>query len=223
VAAARRAEPAPSAPTSADAAAGDGDGDGLRSQGRRTRGRLLDAAMTVLADKGYHAARVDDIVKAAQVSHGTFYLYFANKQELLRALASRCAEEMTAVVGGLGAVAPGIDGRRAVRAWLDDFVATYRRYGVVIRAWMEDTLRDREMIALGEHTFGDVTDALVARVREAGAVPAADAELAAIALLALIERHTYYLVSRGVGDDTSLDTVAALVHRGWFGGQPLRN
>jgi hypothetical protein len=47
--------------------------------------------------------------------------------------------------------------------------------------------------------------------------------LAAIALLALIERHTYYLVSRGVGDDASLDTVAALVHRGWFGGQPLRN
>ncbi|HEY1740702.1 MAG TPA: helix-turn-helix domain-containing protein, partial [Acidimicrobiia bacterium] len=62
-----------------------------RAQGSETRLRLLDAGLAVFAERGYHAARVDDIVRAAETSHGTFYLYFANKEELLRDLASACA------------------------------------------------------------------------------------------------------------------------------------
>src|SRR5215469_17737456 len=58
----------------------------LRTQGRKTMRKLLDAAMVVFNRRGYHAARVDDIVKVARTSHGTFYLYFSNKEDLLRAL-----------------------------------------------------------------------------------------------------------------------------------------
>ena len=46
--------------------------------------KLFDAGMRVFAERGYHAARVDDIVRTARTSHGTFYLYFANKEDLLR-------------------------------------------------------------------------------------------------------------------------------------------
>ena len=83
--------------------------------------------MTVLAEKGYHAARVDDIVSAADVSHGTFYLYFANKEELVLALAGQCADaRLGALVGRLGDIPAGPAGRAAVRAWLAEFVAIYR-------------------------------------------------------------------------------------------------
>lgn len=181
--------------------------------------------MTALTEKGYHAARVDDIVKAADVSHGTFYLYFANKQELLIALAGQCAEEMTGVVAGLGAVEPGEAGRAELRRWLTEFVSTYRRFGVVIRAWMEGTISDRQLVVLGEATFGVVAASLVQRVEESGRSDGRDAGLNAAALLALIERFTYYLTSRtpAAGDEAMVDTLAALVHRGWFGGtaEPL--
>ena len=63
----------------------------MRAQGRKTMRRLLDAGMRVFADRGFHAARVDDIVRAARTSHGTFYLYFTNKEDLLRALANESA------------------------------------------------------------------------------------------------------------------------------------
>src|SRR5262245_44453372 len=66
----------------------------LRARGRRTLRRLLDAGVKVFADRGYHAARVDDIVKLAKTSHGTFYLYFSNKEDLFRALVGEVAEEM---------------------------------------------------------------------------------------------------------------------------------
>src|SRR5690349_21936859 len=58
----------------------------LRAQGRKTMRKLLEAGIKVFGRRGYHAARVDDIVKEARTSHGTFYLYFSNKEDLFRAL-----------------------------------------------------------------------------------------------------------------------------------------
>src|SRR2546430_348870 len=67
----------------------------LRARGRRTMRKLLDAGVEIFAQRGFHAARVDDIVKLAKTSHGTFYLYFSNKEELFRALAQERSEEHT--------------------------------------------------------------------------------------------------------------------------------
>lgn len=43
---------------------------------------LLRAARDVFATKGYHAAKVDDIVARASVAKGTFYLYFPDKRSV---------------------------------------------------------------------------------------------------------------------------------------------
>ena len=72
----------------------------------------------MFATKGYFAARVDDIVKLAETSHGTFYLYFANKEDLFRALAAEVADEMQTLAESLGPLEPGA-GRRAVAARVD--------------------------------------------------------------------------------------------------------
>src|SRR3984885_14966638 len=65
----------------------------LRSQGRRTMRKLLDAAMVAFDKRGYHATRVNDVVEIAKTSHGTFYLYFSNKEDLLRALVTEAAAD----------------------------------------------------------------------------------------------------------------------------------
>jgi hypothetical protein len=44
----------------------------LRARGKRTMRKLLDAGVEIFAQRGFHAARVDDIVKLAKTSHGTF-------------------------------------------------------------------------------------------------------------------------------------------------------
>lgn len=191
----------------------------LRTQGRKTMARLLDAGMEVLRDRGYHAARVDDIVRVADMSHGTFYLYFANKEDLFRALAIECAEEMKALADGLGPVDPGEDGLAEVHAWLARFLETYRRYGAVIRAWMEDQLSDRRLVRLGGEAFSSIAGSLVERITEAAPANVRDPELAAAALLAMVERFTYFVTSRGLefDDDELLDTLAVMIHRGFFG------
>ncbi len=45
--------------------------------------RILDAAVAVFAEKGFHVARVADIASRAGVADGTVYLYFKNKEEIL--------------------------------------------------------------------------------------------------------------------------------------------
>jgi len=49
-------------------------------------GEILDAALKVFAEKGFAAARMDDIAKRAGVTKGTIYLYFENKEAVFKSL-----------------------------------------------------------------------------------------------------------------------------------------
>lgn len=57
-----------------------------------TRTRILEAAVKVFATKGYHDAKVDDIVSEAQTSKGAFYFYFPSKQDIFIALSDTFAD-----------------------------------------------------------------------------------------------------------------------------------
>ena len=56
---------------------------------RATRERLLTAAQTLLADRGYDRTTMDDIAAEADVSRATAFNYFPRKEELLLALVER--------------------------------------------------------------------------------------------------------------------------------------
>jgi AcrR family transcriptional regulator len=58
------------------------DGRALSQRGTRTRQRVLEAAEAVFSEHGYHEASIVKITEAAGVGQGTFYLYFASKQEV---------------------------------------------------------------------------------------------------------------------------------------------
>jgi TetR/AcrR family fatty acid metabolism transcriptional regulator len=45
--------------------------------------QIIDAAVTVIAENGYHQAQVSKIAKQAGVADGTIYLYFKNKEDIL--------------------------------------------------------------------------------------------------------------------------------------------
>ena len=55
-------------------------------QQREKRRRILRAAITVFAEKGYHACRVSDVAKEAGVAYGLVYHYFGSKEALLEAV-----------------------------------------------------------------------------------------------------------------------------------------
>jgi AcrR family transcriptional regulator len=189
----------------------------LRARGRRTLGRLLDAGATVFADRGFHAARVDDIVTAARTSHGTFYLYFTGKDDLFRALAEEVAAAMVELARDLPALTPNRDGYEALVAWLRRFTALYQRYGAIIRTWTEAEIVDSELGQVGGDLVAQFALELATRLR--AAAPDLDARVGALALVAMIERANYYVEARQirVDRDDLVVTLAAVTHAGLFG------
>lgn len=46
-------------------------------------GQIIEAALQVIAENGYHSSQVSKIAKQADVADGTIYLYFKNKEDIL--------------------------------------------------------------------------------------------------------------------------------------------
>jgi AcrR family transcriptional regulator len=53
------------------------------------RQQILNHARDVFAKRGYYAAKIDDIVAAAGVARGTFYLYFEDKRAIFEEIVDR--------------------------------------------------------------------------------------------------------------------------------------
>ena len=53
---------------------------------RQTQTRILDGSAKLFVDRGYERCTIDDIVKAAGIARGTFYLYFEDKSSVFKAL-----------------------------------------------------------------------------------------------------------------------------------------
>jgi AcrR family transcriptional regulator len=67
------------------------DGRSLRAEKKRSARReaIVRAAERVFAERGYHDASISDVIDAAGISRGTFYLYFESKELLFVQLIER--------------------------------------------------------------------------------------------------------------------------------------
>jgi AcrR family transcriptional regulator len=91
----------------------------LRAQGRETVRRLLEAGLAEFGTRGLHAVSVDDVVGRAQTSHGTFYQYFSNKEDLFKALLRDVLHDMKIITDDFPVVTrnegPGVAGPSRLR------------------------------------------------------------------------------------------------------------
>lgn len=74
----------------------------LSRRGQRTRAGLVTAARKVFEADGFSAARVTDIADAAGVAHGSFYTYFASKEDVFRAVIDEVLADTDAATHGVG-------------------------------------------------------------------------------------------------------------------------
>jgi AcrR family transcriptional regulator len=84
----KKREPAPIS-TPDEEASGVGAAQDSARWRRRKHARpqeILDAALAVFAERGFAAARMDEIARRAHVSKGTIYLYFPSKEAVFKAL-----------------------------------------------------------------------------------------------------------------------------------------
>lgn len=111
-----------------------------------TRARLLEGALEVFAERGFHGASVEDICDRAGFTRGAFYSNFGSKDELVLALfqatTDRLLEQIEALLPEL-ANQPGtlLD---AVLGLLDDAAPDQRQWHLISTEFTLHALRDPE-------------------------------------------------------------------------------
>ncbi len=73
------------------------------------RQQILNVARDVFAKRGYHAAKIEDIVAAAGVARGTFYLYFEDKRAIFEEIVDRTIARL-----GMSIQRVDLDAKRSV-------------------------------------------------------------------------------------------------------------
>lgn len=79
----------------------DGRTERAKAQREERRAQILGSALQVFATQGYHATSVSDLVEAAGVARGTFYLYFDSKQAIFLELLDALLEAFRGTVQGI--------------------------------------------------------------------------------------------------------------------------
>ncbi len=120
----------------------------LGPQGRQTVRRLLEAGLAEFDERGFQDVTVDDVVRRAKTSHGTFYLYFASKDDLFRTLLRDALAGMEQITDEFPVVTANERGRAALRNWVSRFCDTYQSHATVIRILSQADV-------VGEEVYGD--------------------------------------------------------------------
>jgi AcrR family transcriptional regulator len=183
------------------------------TRGERTAARLRAAAREVFAARGYAAARVEDIVAEAGVSHGTFYTYFENKGSALDALIDVTAGELQSVVDDPW---EGPDVLATIAAVIDRFVAVFAEHADVVRAWLEAGAHEQHFRDRLREVRQGYVDRVAEHLEPALADTAHDPSVAAAALVAMVEG--YATQGMATDDPAQRASVVATLSAIWFGG-----
>ena len=183
----------------------------LRPRGAKTRQKLLDAGAKVLPAHGYHASRVDDIVAVAGVSHGSFYRYFQNKDDLFRVLAEDASLRMIELLDAF----PSANDADALHAWAAEWFHVYESNGGVISVWQEMQDADATLADFSQEVAGAVIARLAHVLDRRGF---GDTAVDSVALLAVTERlpHSVFTL-RFCDRGEAIDAMVTMIHRGFMG------
>jgi AcrR family transcriptional regulator len=107
------------------------------------RRQILEAAVKVFAQKGFHAARVGDVAKEAGVAYGLVYHYFDSKEELLEAIFRGTWADMLARVQEVEA--SGASAEEAVRQVTALLLRTWRRDPDLVRVLVREVTRSQHL------------------------------------------------------------------------------
>jgi AcrR family transcriptional regulator len=158
--------------------------------------KLLEAGMIEFEERGFGGVRVDDVVRRAGISHGTFYLYFSNTLDLFRALLRDALHDMEIVAGDFPVVTSDETGLAVLRAWVRKFFAAYGAHATVIRILSSADLVPDEVYSDGLQLFFSIAEAMTTGMTAAAAAAGRhqdSPELTAVACLMMLERVNYLI------------------------------
>jgi len=106
-----------------------------RRPAEERRAQILDAAQRCFGVKGYHAATMDDLVRASGLSKGSLYWHFRSKEEVFLGLFDRYTREIFDAWSQVGAAGQGVLG--GIRAGAELLLRRLSGESELLGSWAE--------------------------------------------------------------------------------------
>lgn len=174
---------------------------------------IVAAALEVFVEKGFAAARLDDIAARAGVSKGAIYLYFATKQDIFRAVVETAVAPNIKLMQQLAAVPTPFADRVRQFAALTGPIATHSPIGGIVKMILAEARNFPELASIWhERTIEPVLTLLcdlIAKAQAQGEVRPGDPRLFAMGMVAptlvgVMWRETFVPIGAPPFDITAL-------------------
>jgi len=200
------------------------DGTLLTARGVRSRAALLDAARRLFHRKGYANTKIADITREAGRALGSFYTYFANKEELLEQLAEDFKAEVDRRQANLDLA--GAEPYDVVRELCAVYWTSCRSHAPELAAIFQASMINQRFARRWQEIRADARRSIAAGIRAVGEADRAhnpEPDATASALGSMMDYFCYvWLIEGGetgrstLPDDVAIDTLARIVYRTVF-------
>jgi AcrR family transcriptional regulator len=186
------------------------------------RAQILDVAKRVFAEKGYHQAKIDDIVARAKVARGTFYLYFGDKRAIFAELVDGCVHAVNSAMYAIDLSRRDLSPIEQLTDNVDRVVRVFVEEPALARILFNEAVGldpefDKKLLDFYDGVTSMIVRALVEGER-VGMVRPGDARARALCVLGIVKEFLYQLSLRGEGfdRDAAVRTVIELINGGWL-------
>jgi AcrR family transcriptional regulator len=180
-------------------------------RGKRTRDRVLQAAVTVFGEHGFGKTTMLDIANEAGVASGTVYQYFSDKADVLRCLLADLEDHLQRETR----MPADERGRLIVRESVLRYLSIYREYASIYRAWWELIEPPTEFTDAWRATHmkssGDLKAVIKAGQRKGTISKQLDADITADLIVAMFERPAYSRIVLRWDTDLTDEEIASLM------------
>ena len=200
------------------------DGSLLTARGVRSRNALLAAARRLFQSKGYANTKIADITAEAGKALGSFYTYFANKEEVLEQLAQDFKNEVDGQLAELDAT--GGDPYEVIRELSAVYWVSCKNHAAELAAIFQASMMDEQFAIRWRGIRSDAREKMADQIRaldRAGLVQNPEPEATASALGSMMDYFCYvWLIEGGemdrssLPDDVAIDTMARVTYRTIF-------
>jgi AcrR family transcriptional regulator len=169
------------------------------------RHRLLDAALQLFAEMGFHDTSVDEVVAQARTSKSAFYEHFESKEDCFRVLLQQEGGALIAAVRDAASV--GADHRARTRLGIAAFVTACARQSRVARLLLVESVGLSPSIEAVRHAlhaeFASLTESEVRYAQEHGdmALAGVDPAVYSRAVVGAVNEATSWFLETGAVRD----------------------
>ena len=170
------------------------------------RQQILECARDVFAKRGYHDAKIEDIVNAAGVARGTFYLYFEDKRAVFEEIVDRAFAQIGMVIVRVDPKDKGRTLGEQVRENIDRLVTTLLEDQATTRILLSEAMGVDPAFDRKLRAFYEIAEKLLEESlregQELGVVVPGDAKMLAHLTLGALKEVLFQMVKREAGYET---------------------